>query len=315
MIKSVNNWLSSVHFELPILKAIAKLLVAASVVTLAACGGDETVDENARLVLNQRLRLVGAGASFPAPLYQRWFQELSQKTPNLQIDYQSVGSGAGIERFTQGLVDFSASDIAMTDEQIDVVQRGVLLLPMTAGSIVLAYNLPEVENLRLSREAYTDIFLGNITNWNDPVITRDNPGVELPNQPIAVVFRSDGSGTTGVFTKHMSAVSEEWKNRVGQGVAVNWPTGIGGARNDGVAAQIRQSPGAIGFLEYGFARNAGLLSATLENQSGNFVEPTGESATSALEAVELPENLRAFIDDPEGENSYPIVTYTWLLVY
>lgn len=296
---------------------ITQVLAVASVLVLASCGGNDSTNGsgNDRLVLNQRVNLVGAGASFPAPLYQRWFQELSRKTPNLQIDYQSVGSGAGIERFTQGLVQFSASDVAMTDEEIARVQRGVFLLPMTAGSIVLAYNLPGVENLRLSRKTYADIFLGKIRNWNDPAIAKDNPGVQLPNQPLTVVFRSDGSGTTGVFTRHMSAISQEWKNKIGQGVSVQWPVGVGGARNDGVAAQVRQSPGAIGFLEYGFARSAGLPAATLENKSGNFVEATGSSATRALESVPLPDDLRAFIDDPEGDESYPIVTYSWLLVY
>jgi phosphate transport system substrate-binding protein len=186
---------------------------------------------------------------------------------------------------------------------------------MTAKSIVLAYNLPGVENLRLSRKTYADIVLGKIRNWNDPAIAKDNPGVQLPNQPLTVVFRSDGSGTTGVFTRHMSAISQEWKNKIGQGVSVQWPVGVGGARNDGVAAQVRQSPGAIGFLEYGFARSAGLPAATLENKSGNFVEATGSSATRALESVPLPDDLRAFIDDPEGDESYPIVTYSWLLVY
>ncbi|NJO45661.1 MAG: phosphate ABC transporter substrate-binding protein PstS [Oscillatoriales cyanobacterium RM2_1_1] len=297
---------------------ITKVLTSALAVMLVACGSDAFSDKNAdevRLVLAQPVNVVGAGASFPAPLYQRWVQEVSRKTPNLQMDYQSVGSGAGIERLTQQLVDYSASDIAMTDEQIKQVQRGVVLLPMTAGSIVLAYNIQGIENLRLSRQVYADIFLGKITNWNDPAIAKDNPDIKLPNLPIVVVYRSDGSGTTGVFTKHMSAISEEWKNRIGQGVSVSWPVGLGGARNDGVAAQIRQSPGAIGFLEYGFSRSAGLSAATLENKAGNFVEPTGESATSALEAVALPDDLRVFIEDPEGEQSYPIVTYTWLLAY
>jgi phosphate transport system substrate-binding protein len=313
----------------------SKLFAIALTAGLVACGGggtntpttttpgdgDDTATSDAAapsaelIALEQQVDVVGAGASFPAPLYQRWFQDISQGVPNLQIDYQSVGSGAGVERFTQGLVNFGASDVAMKDDEIAKVERGVYMLPMTAGSIVLAYNLNGVENLKLPRDVYVDIFLGNITSWNDPRIAEANPGVELPDQPITVVYRSDGSGTTGVFTMHLSAISEDWKNQVGEGKTVEWPTGIGGAKNDGVTAQINQTPGAIGYVEYGFAQNAGLNMAALQNQEGNFIEPTSEAASKTLEAVTLPDDLRAFISDPEGPDSYPIVTYTWLLTY
>lgn len=263
-----------------------------------------------------QVSLNGAGASFPAPLYQRWFFEYNRNVnPNVQISFQSVGSGAGIEQFTQEIVDFGASDVAMTDEQIAAVKRGVVLLPMTAGSIVLAYNLPGVTELKLSRQAYADIFLGKITKWNDPAIAKDNPGVTLPDQNITVVHRSDGSGTTGVFTKHLEAISPAWQQQVGSGVSVQWPVGIGGRGNEGVAALVRQTQGSIGFLEFGFAKQLGITFASLENKSGNFIIPTTETASETLRAVELPENLRAFIVDPEGENSYPIVTYTWILAY
>ncbi len=310
---------------------ITKISAAALVVSLGACGGgtDTATDTmggdtgstggsggEVKLVLNEQVNLVGAGASFPAPLYQRWFQEFSQDTQNLQIDYQSVGSGAGVERFTQGLVQFGASDVAMSDEEIAKVDRGVLMLPMTAGSIVLAYNLPGLDGeLKLSRDTYVDILLGNISNWNDPAIAEDNPDLQLPDQPITVVYRSDGSGTTGVFTKHLSAISPEWEEQVGEGKTVQWPTGIGGAKNDGVAAQLTQTPGAIGYVEFGFAESAGLPMASLENQSGNYIKPTNDAASKTLEAVELPGDLRAFITDPTGEDSYPVVTYTWLLTY
>lgn len=301
--------------------------------SLVACGGGtptattdgETTDTAATdtgssgaavdLVLNEQVSLVGAGASFPAPLYQRWFQDVSTGTQNLQVDYQSVGSGAGVERFTQGLVDFGASDVAMSDEEIAAVDRGVNLLPMTAGSIVLTYNLPEAPELNLSREVYVDILLGNISNWNDERIAADNPDVILPDLPITVVYRSDGSGTTGVFTKHLSAISPQWSDSVGEGKTVQWPVGVGAPKNDGVTAQVQQTPGAIGYVEYGFANSAGLPMASLENQSGNFIKPSAEAASATLDAVTLPENLRAFITDPEGEQSYPIVTYTWLLTY
>lgn len=326
------------HFRFDLInlsRLFTKLSAVAVVSALAACGGgtDTTAGggttettagggtseggtpADVKLVLNEQVNLVGAGASFPAPLYQRWFQEFSQTTPNLQIDYQSVGSGAGVERFSQGLVQFGASDVAMKDEEIAGVERGVLMLPMTAGSIVLAYNLPDAEGLKLSRQNYVDILLGKITNWSDPAIAADNPDLQLPDQPITVVYRSDGSGTTGVFTKHLSAISEEWNSTVGEGKTVQWPVGIGGAKNDGVAAQLSQTPGAIGYLEYGFAKSAGLPMAALENQAGNYIEPTDEAASKTLEAVTLPEDLRAFISDPEGADSYPIVTYTWLLAY
>ncbi len=287
-----------------ITRITAKVSAVALTIGLAACGGG-----------GGQVSLVGAGASFPSPIYQRWFQDLSNSDSRLQVDYQSVGSGAGVERFTQELVDFGASDVAMKDEEIAKVGRGVILLPMTAGSIVLAYNLPNVSGLKLSREVYVDILLGKITKWNDPKITAINPGVSLPDKTITVVYRSDGSGTTGVFTKHLSAISPEWKQKVGEGKTVQWPVGIGGAKNDGVTAGISQTEGAIGYVEYGFAKTAGLNMASLQNKSGKYIEPTFESASATLGAVTLPENLRAFITDPEGDNSYPIVTYTWMLAY
>lgn len=301
-------------------------------VSLAACGGQQASNNNGntgntgtsgdasnnagsdKLALAQDTQLVGAGASFPNPLYQSWFQALNQKYPKLQVNYQSVGSGAGVEQFTQGTVDFGASDTAMKDEEIQKVgDQGVLLLPMTAGSIVVAYNLQGVQDLKLPRQVYTDIFLGKIKKWNDPAIAKANPGVTLPDQNISIVHRSDGSGTTGVFTKHLSAVSPEWKSKVGEGKTVQWPTGVGAKGNEGVTAQINQTPGAIGYVEYGYAKNNKLNMATLENKAGQFVAPNDQSASKTLEAVELPENLRAFISDPEGNEAYPIVTYTWLL--
>jgi phosphate transport system substrate-binding protein len=263
--------------------------------------------------------VTGAGASFPAPLYQNWAINLAQQEPNLQVNYQSVGSGAGIEQFTSETVDFGASDVAMTDDQMAAVARGTILLPMTAGSIVMAYNLPGVDTgLMLTREAYVGILSGKITNWNDPAIVSANPGVTLPDRQITVVHRSDGSGTTGILTKHLSEISQEWADAIGQGNTVEWPrTGnfVGARGNEGVTAQIQNVNGALGYVEYGFAANNGLSVAALENKAGNFVVPTDESAQATLAAVELPENLRAFITDPEGEDSYPIVTYTWMMMY
>ncbi|BAY80772.1 phosphate ABC transporter periplasmic phosphate-binding protein [Calothrix parasitica NIES-267] len=268
-----------------------------------------------RLDLGGDTTLNGAGASFPRLLYERWFKDINFKYPNLRINYQSIGSGAGVRQFIAGTVDFGASDVAMKDEEIAKVDRGVLLLPMTGGSVVLAYNLPGINELKLPRQVYTDIFLGQITKWNDPEIAAANPSTNLPDQNITVVTRSDGSGTTAVFTKHLSAISDEWKNGPGDGKTISWPTGIGAKRNEGITAQVQQTPGAIGYVEYGYGKNQGLTMATLENKAGKFVAPSDESASKALGAIDLPENLRAFILDPEGEESYPIVTFTWLLAY
>lgn len=312
------------------IRLAASLSVVAFSVSLAACGGQQAQNNTSpggstaggsnagsdKLALAQNVQLVGAGASFPAPIYQRWFQDLNGKYPKLLVNYQSVGSGAGVEQFTKGTVDFGASDTAMKDEEIQKVgDKGVILLPMTAGSIVLAYNLPDVPELKLPRQVYTDILLGKIAKWNDPAIAKANPGAKLPDQKITVVYRSDGSGTTGVFTKHLSAISPEWKSKVGDGKTVQWPTGVGAKGNEGVTAQVQQTQGSIGYVEYGYAKNNNLKFASLENKAGEFVVPTDQSATKTLEGVQLPENLRAFISDPEGKESYPIVTYTWLLAH
>lgn len=311
---------------------LKKAAALALVVGVTACGGGTTTtdapsegtdtadagDAAGEKIFDSNVSLTGAGASFPAPLYQNWFVELNKKVPELQVNYQSVGSGAGVEQFTAGTVNFGASDVAMKDEEIAAVEKGTILLPMAAGAIVMAYNLPGVEELNLTRDAYTNILLGNITTWDDPAIADANPGVDLPAADITVVHRSDGSGTTGVFTKHLSAISPDFESQIGEGKTVEWPTSgnfIGGKGNEGVTAQIQQTEGAIGYVEYGYATNNGLAVAALENASGNFVKPTGESAAATLDAVELPDNLRAFITDPEGDNSYPVVTYTWMLVY
>ncbi|MEH1923770.1 phosphate ABC transporter substrate-binding protein PstS [Nostoc sp.] len=310
--------------------------VLALTISLAGCGGgqqtpdstatkdtpsgtatDTTASSPAKLDLGGTVKLSGAGASFPAPLYDTWFTDLNKKYPNLQVDYASVGSGSGVEQFIKGTVDFGASDVAMKDEEIQKVpaDRGVILLPVTAGSIVLAYNLPDVPELKLSRAVYADILLGKIKSWDDAQIAKANPGAKLPKQPITVVYRSDGSGTTGVFTKHLSAISPEWKSKVGEGKTVNWPAGVGAKGNEGVTAQIQQTQGSIGYVEYGYAKQNSLKFADLENKAGKFVVASEESASKTLESVALPANLRLFISDPEGADSYPIVTYTWLLVY
>jgi len=261
-------------------------------------------------------QLQGAGATFPAPLYQRWIAEYTKANPDVQINYQGVGSGAGIKQFTQNLVSFGASDAAMKDAEIAAVKQGVTLVPATAGSIVLAYNLPGVENLKLSREAYVGIFLGKITKWNDPVIAKANEGVKLPDSAVTVCERSDGSGTNFVFTKHLSAIRPEFKDKVGEGTSVTWPTGVAGKGNDGVTALIKQNKGAIGYVEFGYAKNNKLSFAALQNKAGEFVAATTASGVATLATTKFPANLlREWPSDPDGKDCYPISTFTWLLLY
>jgi phosphate transport system substrate-binding protein len=234
-----------------------------------------------------------------------------------------VGSGEGIRRFLgknvkpEELVDFGASDAAMRDEEIAQSPKGVLLLPMTAGAVVLAYNLPDFEgDLRLSRKALVGIFLGEIKNWNDRQIAEANPGRKLPKLTIATVVRQDGSGTTYAFTKHLDAISDRWRSEYGPATLVNWPgNAMRASGNEGVSGRINQSIGSIGYVSYEFARKLKLKIAALENRSGHFVMPTGQSSEAALASAELPDNLRVFVPDPPGTEAYPIVTFSWILLY
>jgi phosphate transport system substrate-binding protein len=270
-------------------------------------------------VLAKQVRVTGSGASFPFPLYSTWFQTYNRQNKNILINYQAKGSGAGIKDLINHTVDFAASDAAMSDKEIAQVEEGVIMLPMTAGKVVLAYNLPgNPQGIKLSREVYPKIFLAEITKWNDPMIAKDNPDVKLPDQDITVVRRSDSSGTTFVFTKHLSAVSEAWNKGPGTGKTVNWPDSdkiVAAPKNDGVTATIRQTPGAIGYIEYGYAKLTKLNMASLENKEGKMVEPTAETGAAALANAKLPEDMRVWLPDPEGANSYPITTYTWMLFY
>jgi phosphate transport system substrate-binding protein len=264
-------------------------------------------------------RLTGSGATFPFPIYSTWFKTFSGKNKTVTVDYQGKGSGAGIQDFLNRTVDFAASDAAMTDEDMAKVQGGVQLLPMTAGEIVIAYNLPgNPQGLKLPRDVYSGIFLGKITKWSDAKLKAANPGVSLPDKDITVVRRADSSGTTFVFTTHLSAISEEWKKAYGAGTTVNWPKSdkfVASPKNDGVTATIKQTPGSIGYIEYAFAKFAKVEMAQLQNKGGQFVAPGGEGGPAALSSVQLPTNLRAWISDPEGPKSYPIATYTWMLFY
>jgi phosphate transport system substrate-binding protein len=234
----------------------------------------------------------------------------------LQVNYQPTGSAAGIQQMISGTVDFAASDVAMTNEEIAQVENGVVLVPMTAGMVAIAYNLSGMEGtLKLTRQALADIFLGKITQWNDAAIANANPDLALPNLPITLVHRSDGSGTTAVLTSHLSAISPEWREAVGSGLNVSWPAGVGIKANAGVSAQIQQAEGAIGYVEYSYAQKLGLPIAALENQAGQLIEPSPETGSKALADVEMPQNLKAFVSDPPGADAYPIVTYSWILAY
>jgi len=260
-------------------------------------------------------KLQGAGASFPAPLYQKWFKSYSASHNDVQIDYQSIGSGGGVKGVIDKTLDFGASDAAMTPEDMAKVDVGVQLFPMTGGCIVLTYNLKDVTGLKLSRKAYAGIFLGKVKKWNDPLIAKANPGVALPDQPINVVVRADGSGTTFVFTKHLSAISPEFAKSPGVNTLPNWPTGTRSKGNEGVTASVMTTPGAIGYIEFGYAKSQNLPMAVLENKSGSYVAPSTASGEAALAAAELPDNLIAWVPDPEGKDAYPIATYTWLICY
>lgn len=255
----------------------------------------------------QAMRINGAGATFPSPLYQRWFVEYNKINKNTQVNYQSVGSGAGIKQFIGNTVDFGASDVAMKDDEIAKVSKGVVLLPVTAGLVVLAFNNKDVTTVKISRQQLADIFLGKIKDWKQLGSPK--------SKPIRVIYRSDGSGTTGIFTKHLAAINPEWKSKVGEGTTVQWPTGIGAKGNEGVTATIMQTDGAIGYIEYGFAKKNGLKTAQLQNKAGKFVPGSLQNASVSLSQIQLPANLRAFVPDPTGDRSYPIVSFTWILAY
>ncbi|HEY9657585.1 MAG TPA: phosphate ABC transporter substrate-binding protein PstS [Allocoleopsis sp.] len=262
--------------------------------------------------------LSGAGASFPAPVYQRWFADYNKANPNTQISYQSVGSGAGVEQFLVGTVDFGASDAPLKDEEKAKFKEKYagaepIQVPMTSGAIVMAYNLDGVDNLKLPREVYCGIVAGEITNWNDPKIAAANQGAQLPDEAIQFVHRSDGSGTTYGFTTHLQAACPNWK--AGASKTVEWPTGTGAKGNEGVTAQIQQTPGAIGYTEFSYAKENGLKMAALENKSGKIIEPSPEAAALAFKGETVPPDFALQVADPADAGAYPIASLTWMLFY
>jgi phosphate transport system substrate-binding protein len=260
--------------------------------------------------------LNGAGATFPNPMYQKWFSEYHKAHPDVQINYQSIGSGGGIRQVLAGTVDFGASDGPMTDEQLAQSKTKILHIPTVLGADVPAYNIPGVTaELKFTPEALAGIFMGKITTWNDPAIAGPNPGVKLPNQPIVVVHRSDGSGTTYIWTDYLSKVSPEWQSQVGKGVSVRWPVGLGGKGNEGVAGMIRQMQGAIGYIELIYAIENKITYGVVRNAAGNFVKASLESVTAAAGSVKsMPADFRVSITNPPGKDAYPISSFTWLLI-
>ncbi|MEO0408243.1 MAG: phosphate ABC transporter substrate-binding protein PstS [Cyanobacteria bacterium P01_A01_bin.135] len=264
----------------------------------------------------QTTSLYGAGATFPAFLYLRWFDAYNSEHPEAQISYQPIGSAAGIQQFLAGTVDFGATEVPLSDAELAQVQRGAVFIPSVAGSVAVVYNLPGVESgLKLSRQVLPDIFLGNITQWNDPAIAALNPGIALPDRPITVIHRSDGSGTTAAFTAHLSAISPDWESAVGKGLSVAWPTGTGIKDNAGISAQVQQGEGVIGYVEYAFAKQLQLATAELENRAGEFLPPTEAATAKAIATIDLSDDLRGAVADPDAPGAYPIVTYSWVLAY
>jgi len=257
----------------------------------------------------------GAGATFPYPIYSKWFDQYVKVDPSVRFNYQSIGSGGGQKQILAETVDFGASDGPMSDENLAKAPGKILHLPTVAGAVVVTYNLPGNPKLKLDGPTLADIFLGKITKWNDKRIAALNPGVKLPATDLIVVHRSDGSGTSYIFTDYLSSESQAWETGVGRNTSVKWPTGLGAKGNEGVAGQVKQLPGTIGYVELAYAHQNKLPFADLKNSSGNFVTPSLDSVTEALATAKIPEDFRFSMVNPPGEKAYPISGATWLLVY
>ena len=295
----------------------SRLITAVVLAGVLACAGDG--DDQAANGSGGGVDLNGAGATFPYPLYFQWTADYAQEK-GVRINYQSIGSGGGIQQLLARTVDFGASDAPMSDEELSRAGAPILHIPMTLGAVAVSYNLPSVQQpLRLTGDVVADMFLGRITRWNDPRIAATNAGVTLPDEALLPVHRSDGSGTTYVFTEYLSAVSPTWKAGPGTGKDVAWPTGIGAKGNEGVAAQIKASPGTVGYIEVVYANQNSLPKAAIQNSAGNFVEPNPETTTAAAASIadSLSESTdyRISIVNAPGEQAYPISSFTWILVY
>jgi len=265
--------------------------------------------------VSAQMTINGAGATFPYPIYSKWFDEYARIDPSVRFNYQSIGSGGGQKQILAQTVDFGASDGPMSDENLAKAPGKLLHIPTVAGAVVITYNLPGSPTLKLDGETIADIFHGKIKKWNDPKIAALNSGTSLPDQEIVVVHRSDGSGTTYIFTDYLSKVSSEWKSKVGNNTSVNWPTGLGGKGNEGVAGQVKQTPGSLGYVELIYAIQNKMPYATVKNSAGEFVKPTLDSVTAALTTANIPDDFRFSMTNAPGKDAYPIAGATWLLVY
>jgi phosphate transport system substrate-binding protein len=283
-----------------------KLRLTMALALAAAMIGSATAETN----------LNGAGATFPNPIYQKWFSEYHNAHKDVQINYQSIGSGGGIQQLTSGTVDFGASDGPMTDEQLSKVSGKVFHIPTVLGGVVPTYNVNGVAGeLKFTGDVLADIFLGNIKKWNDPRLAKANPGVKFPDEDIVVVHRSEGSGTTYIFTDYLSKVSSAWKDKVGKGTSVNWPAGLGGKGNEGVSGMVKQTEGSIGYVELIYAISNQMPYGSVQNASGSFVKASLDSVTAAAASVkDMPDDFRVSITNAPGKDAYPISSFTWLLV-
>ena len=281
--------------------AVQAALIAGVVLTSA--------NVSAQLLIN------GAGATFSYPIYSKWFDEYAKVDPSVRFNYQSIGSGGGQQQILAQTVDFGASDGPMSDHNLAKAPRKLLHIPTVAGAVVITYNLPDQPALRLDGPTIAAIFQGAIVKWNDKAIAQLNPKVKLPNTDLIVVHRSDGSGTTYIFTEYLSSVSKDWERKVGRNTSVKWPTGLGAKGNEGVAGQIKQLPGAIGYVELAYAHQNKLPHGQIKNAAGRFIDPTLESVTEALASARIPDDFRFSMVNPPGEKAYPIAGATWLLVY
>jgi phosphate transport system substrate-binding protein len=259
--------------------------------------------------------LNAGGATFPYPIYSKWFSEYNKQHPDVQINYQSIGSGGGIRQVLAGTLDFGASDGPMSDEQLSQAKFKILHIPTVLGSVVPAYNIPGVNaELKFSPDVLADIFLGKITTWKDPRIAKENPGINFPDQGIVIVHRSDGSGTTYIFTDYLSKVSPDWKSTVGKGTSVSWRGGMGGKGNEGVAGYIRNIPGSIGYIELIYALQNKIQFGSVKNASGNYIKASLDSTTAAAASAKMPADFRVSITNAPGKDAYPIASFTWLLI-
>ncbi len=268
-------------------------------------------------VAAQKVQITGAGATFPAPIYSKWFSEYNKLHPNVEVNYQALGSGAGIRQITAGTVFFGATDGPMTNDQLLAAPGKILHFPTVLGAVVPVFNVTGVNDLKFTGTLLADIFLGKIVKWNDAAIAKVNPGVTLPNLDITVAHRSDGSGTTYIFMDYLGKVSPEWKKKVGVAQSVNWPVGLGGNKNDGVSAIVKQTPGAIGYVELVYALQNKISYGSVQNAAGEFISATIESVTAAAAegSAKMPADFRVSIVNAEGKGVYPISSFTWLLLY